>query len=367
MPTKRSAVLLAACLGACAGGNRPPPTAVFPLSTSWTALLSDAVVPPLATDGRRVFVSTRDGVLRAFDSTAGRLLWEVRDRAGVLTAAAGMLVLRQEDGSVWRIDPETGSARWKSRAGIAGTLPAVLDGRGIVVAGDGIAALDETDGRLLWTQPGPTPVTALPALHGGWILAGEADGSLRCRERATGRPLWSVATGSPLRAPAVVDRDGRILLGTTARRFAALDLGARGRERWRWRLGADVTSPAVVVDDKVLFASLESVLYALKRGNGHLAWRAPLPSRPLSGPLAVESAVLVACLESDILGFDSRTGRKLGGLRTPTEMRTPPILVGRRVLVGLRNPAALACLSLPPLEPQPDPSPEVEATPETAH
>jgi hypothetical protein len=84
------------------------------------------------------------------------------------------------------------------------------------------------------------------------------------------------------------------------------------------------------------------VLYALKRGSGKMVWRAGLPSRPLGGPQLLGRAALVACFENEIVGFDGRTGRKLGSLRTSAEIRTPPVLVGRRLYIGLRDRTVVA-------------------------
>jgi outer membrane protein assembly factor BamB len=167
---------------------------------------------------------------------------------------------------------------------------------------------------------------------------------------------WTHETHSPLQAPPLLDDRNRLFLGTTARRFVALDPGKDGRERWRWRLGADVTSGAALLGNRVLFASFENVLYALKRSNGHLIWRAPLPSRPLAAPFLLNSIVLVACHENEVVAFDGRDGRRLGNLRTPTEMKTPPLLLDDTLFVGLRNPWAVAALTLTGLRP-PSPAP----------
>ena len=97
-----------------------------------------------------------------------------------------------------------------------------------------------------------------------------------------------------------------------------------------------------MMGDRVLFATHEDVLYALKRGSGSVAWLANLPSRPLSAPLVAEGAVLVACYglrpkESFVVGFEARTGRRLGDLKTPSELAAPPILIGSGMVVGLRD------------------------------
>lgn len=345
-----TAALAAASLAAC-GHPRIGPPALFPMTSVWVVPVEDIIEPPLASDGWRVFVSTREGALRAFDPS-GAPVWRRDGRPARLAAGPGILVLRQADGTLVSLDPETGATRWTSSSGVTGGLPPVVDLDRVLVAGDGIAALDVATGRSLWSFPGSPVASSLPVSSGPWVLVGEADGTLRCRDRATGLPLWAYRTGGVLHASPVVDADQRAFVGTTDRRFLALDV-TKGRLRWRWKVGVDVQSAGAVLRHTVLFASFEDVLYALKRSNGHMIWRAPLPSRPLSGPILVGDSVLQACYESELVGFDGRTGGRLGGLKTPAEIRTPPLLVGDRLYVGLRDRTLVAyTLDLTPARPK---------------
>jgi len=168
------------------------------------------------------------------------------------------------------------------------------------------------------------------------VLVGEADGTLRCRDGKTGVSLWTLATGAPLLAPLLVDGDHRIYVGTTSRQVLSVRL-KDGHVRWRWKVGADVRIPPAVLKDKVLVASHEAVLYALKRSNGNMVWRSPLPSRPLSGPFLQGPAVLLACQETDLVGLDPATGRRVGVFKTTAEMQTVPLAAGGRLFVGLRD------------------------------
>jgi outer membrane protein assembly factor BamB len=212
----------------------------------------------------------------------------------------------------------------------------------IVIAGQGLAVLDATTGRVVWSDLEARAATA-PVLTTAAVVLGEADGHLRSRDLATGRILWSLATGGALLAAPSADDRGRILVGTTDRRFLSID-GEKGKDRWTWRLGADVHHPAALFERLVLFVSYEDVLYALDRGNGHLAWRAPLPLRPLSGPILFGDAVVVACHgarpgETFLIGFSARTGERQGDYRVPGEARTPLLLVEDRLYIGMRDRA----------------------------
>jgi outer membrane protein assembly factor BamB len=342
----------------CAARRPAPKAPLFPLSPSWKTILGDFVVAPLGADGRRIYVATRDGAVRALDPLTGAVLWKSDGFPGRLTAAEGVLLVRGEDGTLWSLQPRTGGVRWRADTGVAGPLPSALDGEQALVAGRGLAAVDLASGRVLWKDEAGAETTAPPVSAGSRLLAGEADGTLRCRDRATGRSLWVLRTGSALVAPPLVDETGRRLyLGTTDRRIVEVALDD-GRHGWSWRVGADVACPGLLLPDRVAFASLDAVLHVLRRG-GNLDWRGALPSRPLSAPFLVEGYLVVACLENELVAFLPGNGAKAGTFRTKAEIRTAPLVLGNLVLVGLRDRSVIAFApagSVPPPEPTPEPS-----------
>jgi len=330
----------------CHGRPRLEPQ-VFPVATDWTAQIGDvlegaAIEAPLATDGTRVFVATTDGVVRGLDGGTGTERWKVPSRPGFLSARPGLVVVRESDGTVWSVAPATGSARWKVETKVAGSLPAGLAEDAVYVGGAGLVALDAASGSVRWTADPPPQVSAPPVASGQRVLVPEEDGTLRCRNATTGAVVWAFSTRKALRSGPVVDTEGkRVLLGSGDRRFLAIGL-EDGKEHWTWKIGAQVQGWPVVLDDKVFFATHENVLYALKRGGGSLVWQAVLPSRPISAPLLANGAVLVACYgarprESFVVGFDVRTGRRLGDLKTTAELAAPPILLGDALVAGLRD------------------------------
>ena len=362
--------LLAALLLASCSGNRPAPKPpLFSLSPSWKTLLGEFVVAPLAADASHVYVATRDGAVRALDPATGAVVWKAADLPGRLSATDDVLLLRGEDGALLRLQPETGGLRWKTETGVAGLMPAVIDGDRAFVAGKGLAAVELASGRILWKDTTGAPTTAPPVSSGSRLYSGDEDGTLRCRDRAVGLTLWTLRTGGPLAAPPLVDeRRRRLYLGTTDKRILEVSTD-KGKKGWTWRVGADILYPGLLLPDRVVFGSLDAVLYVLGRG-GSLDWRGPLPSRPLAAPLPVGDHLLVACLEDQIVGFARDTGKKSGQLRTSAEIRTPPILAGGLVVLGLRDrsviayaPPGSAAPAAPAQEPKTPPEAEPKAPP----
>lgn len=333
------------------------------MQEAWKAVAEGGLLPPLVADGERLFCARVDGSVEALALDGGRSLWRTSPGDGWLSAASGALVLRGDDGTVRRLDPTTGATLWTAASAIAGRAPAAIDGDLILVGGAGLAAIAIADGRLLWRATDGADTTTAPVAAGARLYVGEEDGTLRCRDRATGVTRWTLATGSALRAPVLL-QDDRLLVGTSDGRFIAVSPD-KGTVRWRWRVGADVADVAVAfAKDVVLFTTYENVLYALDRDNGHLRWRAPLPSRPVSSPLLVGNAAVVACEEVEVVAFDARTGRRLGAATMPAEIRTPPLFARDRLYLGLRDHSVLAYnLDLTPskevkLPPGPRPTPK---------
>jgi outer membrane protein assembly factor BamB len=327
--------------------RRPGEPSIFPVTIEWTSQIGDpfegaSFRAPLATDGTRVFVATFDGTVRGLDGGTGDVRWTVPDRPGTVSARPGLLVVHEADGTVWGMAPNTGSARWKTETRITGALPAALGEDTVFVGGEGLVALDAASGTVRWAAEPPPHVSAPLVVQGKFLFVPEEDGTLRCREAATGKEVWAFASKGALRSSPVVDEPGgRLLMGAADRRFLALRL-ADGKKRWTWKIGAEVQVAPVLFGDRVLFATHEDVLYALKRGGGNLIWMASLPSRPLSAPLVVENAVLVACYgmrpkESFVVGFHLKTGRRLGDMKTPSELASAPILVGPGLVAALRD------------------------------
>ena len=240
----------------------------------------------------------------------------------------------------------------------------VLDGDRAIVAGGGLAGLDLASGRVLFTDRSGAEVTAapVPLPLSAMLLTAEADGALRCRDRASGIPIWTLRTSRPLLAPPLVDRSPEVLyLGTTEKRILQVKLARRSASAGAGRWERTWPTRACSLRDKVLFASYDAVLYALRR-NGNLAWRASLPSRPLSGPLVAGEYLIVACLENELVVIAPETGEKVGSLRTSAEIRTPPLVRrrprGDRAARPLRRrlPAARA-------RPRPDAAPPTPTRP----
>jgi outer membrane protein assembly factor BamB len=363
---RASALSLVTCLllPGCAGRGRiPPPPPLLPAAVVWTAAADSQISGSLVTDGTRVYVATRSGMLHALDSVQGRELWRAAGpEEGQVAWAQGRLVVRDPEGRLRGLDPENGVTLWEAETGVRGTLTPSTDGDRLLLAGDGLALVRARNGRTLWKTALSAPASTPAVAAAGKVLLGQSDGTLVCLDAAKGGVVWTHRTGKRIAAMPISDGAKRVYLGTTDRRVIAVGLD-KGKLEWRWKIGADVQSQAATLGGMLLVATQEAVLYSLGAGNGHLRWRTPLPSRPFFGPLLVGSAAVVACSDDILAIFDSRTGKRIGDIRTPGAIRTPPLVVGDLLVVGLRTRAVVAFRMGSAPEPAPESAAPTEKKP----
>jgi len=375
LPARFLAFLLVCTLSA-ACGRGPAPAAeppIFPVKKKWVAFLplDEEIVAPLASDASRLFLATGKAV-RGLDRSLGTTLWARPGVSGILSAAPGVLVVRAESGRVTSLDPATGATRWSTETGATGALQTMIEGTRVYVTGSRYTVLDTASGKLLADLPLESAAVTRPVRWDECLLVGHADATLRCLEADTGNAVWSFPMSKPLEAAPAVDGD-RVFVGTGASDRRALGFKGGRKLDWTFELGAGVPVPPAAAARYALIASNEAVLYAFLRRNGHMAWRAPLPSRPLGPPIVVGTQALVACLPDELLAFQIDTGKgagsthvgleHLGSDARSSEIRTPPIYVERTIYVGLRNPWAVVALEPGAAPKAPEPPAPFDADP----
>jgi len=141
--------VLSALLALACSRRLATPPVLFPVQEAWKAVADAGLLTPIVTDGERLFCARGDGSVEALALDGGRSLWRSSRGAGWLSAGAGALVLRDEEGRVQRLDPRSGAVLWAVSAGVAGRSPAVIDGDIVFVSGTGLAAIAAADGKIL--------------------------------------------------------------------------------------------------------------------------------------------------------------------------------------------------------------------------
>ena len=334
------------------------------LSAAWTVTLPDPAASTPASDTERAYVALRSGRLVALALTDGSVAWNVpaADVAGSPVTGDG-LVFAALPRLVQAFDARTGEPRWRAEMPAALGAPLFWDnGWLLAITSEGEATMFRAaTGDVLWKQPVGTPAKAVPAAANERVYVLLDDARVVALALQTGATLWE--SRLPGKPTSIRPLDDRVFVGCTDKFFYCLDAES-GKKKWRWRTGGTVVGTAVVDDASVYFLSLDSVLRALDRGNGHQAWKVELPYQPTAGPFLSARLLLVPGTGVELAAFSTLDGKAAGVAKLAGEAAAAPSLLaptkvgegGRVLVVTGDGKAQLLVPSLPVLRSIPLPA-----------
>jgi outer membrane protein assembly factor BamB len=369
----------------------------------WRAAYAVKFKPAMGSvaDGR-LFTLGITGVLSAWDTVGGELLWRLDPAerfpkaaprygmAGSPLVDGGRVIAHlggKGDGGLLALDAASGDEVWSwSVGGPEYASPVVLDIDGvrqvITQAAKSVVAVDASSGRLLWQLPFASSMTShnvitpLPLDDGTVVISGKKRGLWAVRP-SRGDEGWSASTvwrndelDTELSSP--VAESGRVfgLAPSRKGRFFALD-AENGRPVWvsegrDAEYAALLTAPGVVLAltaegelwalDATAASMTRLATYSIRRWST-IAFSSRVARRSPSGCSTAERRRLRVCAEpcplrSSELGrrrpgaaelhqFLRLFGRRDGGLREAVELELPELLVGDRRdgAIGVVEPA----------------------------
>ncbi|MDI1295559.1 MAG: PQQ-like beta-propeller repeat protein [bacterium] len=264
-------------------------TASIEGSTPQARLASSPVVA-----GGKLFVIDAGAHVIAFDATSGAKLWQTAMPAegnGRALFGGGVSVLDTKlyvgtgVGDVAALNVSDGAILWKKRPG--GPLrgaPTLANGHVYVMSQDNqLFALNQSDGEVQWSDSGTLQVTgvfgvAAPAATQGTVIAGYS-GELTAYRYENGRTLWgdalsrtsistAVAALTDIDADPVIDR-GRVFAIGQGGRMASYELTS-GQRLWEINI-AGISTPWVA-GEWVFVVTSDAKLLCVARATGKIRW-----------------------------------------------------------------------------------------------
>lgn len=300
-----------------------PKPAALPALTSpqavkvlWTAGIGSAeafvLSPALAGD---LYVAARDGSVARLDPATGQARWRVSAGiriSGGIGADGELAVVASDVGEVVALDAKSGTVRWRARVSSEVlAAPRVAEGLVLVRSADSrIFAFGAEDGRRRWVyQRAPTAlIVRTPAgltVHQGTAIAGFSGGKLVALALTNGGVRWEATVALPKGAnelervtdivgdPAAQGRE--VCAAAYQGRVACYD-AQNGNQLW----ARDLSSlTGVSFDSRFAYVSDDKgAVHALDRSNGRSVWRQDrLSNRRLSQPIPLGTEVAVGDLE----------------------------------------------------------------------
>ena len=207
----------------------------------------------------------------------------------------------------------------------------------------GLMTAREMTGR--WPQKwafetrGAAPLS-YPALYGGRVLFGCADGMVYCLRADSGSLIWERKTGqrvvsSPTPTPDLV------FIGSCDGLLCALDL-ENGDPVWAFKTQAPVHASPAVAGGRVYCASRDGRVFALEEQTGRLLWQQHLGAETLSSPSVAEGIVAIGTEGGEVATLDASDGSVRWRYAMGDLVGTTPIVRGGRVYAVADNGRAAA-------------------------
>lgn len=282
--------------------------------------------PPAASpgyDATTAYIPLKGGHLVAVNLDRGTVRWRLDVGTPFTPATGDGLVFTVSEQTIEARDGQSGVVRWRTPLPGGAAAPLYYDTGWLLAsttAGD-VAAMRASDGTLMWRRQLGSPLSGPPGPALDRLYLALEDNRLLSVLLTSGEEIWSRTL--PSRVTTMLALDDQLVVGTAGKRIMSVDL-RRGRDRWEWTIGGDISGQPTADDDHIYFAARDNVLRAVDRGNGNLRWKATLSSRPAGGPLQVLGAVFMPMVSRDIGAYDPKTGKPVVTVRAAGEIGVQP-------------------------------------------
>lgn len=232
-----------------------------------------------------------------------------RDVVRYLVLDEDNLYVQTSGGTVTAFDSETGEKRWalqlgnKDEPSFAATSNEDMV---LIIAGIHMYAIEKFGGDLLWTLKMNKQPSTSPVVDDDQVYFGSLDGSVHAYDLKKIRELH--------------DQD-------------RLPQWTNVAYNWRYKSAREVTSPPVVGDGMVHFASRDASLYAITAGERKLQWQFET-RKPISASLGSSNGVLFLASEDfNVFCVDKITGSIRWHFIAGLPIRVQPRVVNDDVFV----------------------------------
>lgn len=145
--------------------------------------------------------------------------------------------------------------------------------------------------------------------------------------------LWKfAASGAVIQTP--VSRNGKIFVGSIGKKFHCIDQSS-GQEIWNYDTSDEVTSPAALTKDKVVFVTKEPSLFCLDQNTGDQIWTFK-PSGQISIP-TVDTDYVYFCVgspQNEFYKLNLNDGEIIWAKSIGSSSRGCPAFFGTNLVLG---------------------------------
>ncbi len=251
----------------------------LPLGLSWkydTDQTAKAVATPAVGPERVYFVVKQ--TIYALNRATSALEWKLPVGTEIHSALVlhnGTLYFGADDGKLWAVDAQGGTAKWKFAAdGPIKSAPLVMDDVLYFGSDDKrVYAFNLASDSLLWQFPTGGKVQTTPVIWGDRVYIASRDKYLYALRRSNGTLIWNyfLEDADVFSSPAI---EGDTILTAAGSCLFAVDL-KHGHKRWAFTAGDLITGTPAIQSRMAFIGTNEGVVYGIDTTRGRPVWRFP--------------------------------------------------------------------------------------------
>jgi outer membrane protein assembly factor BamB len=283
--------------------------------------------------GDTVFITTRDGYLKAFDAETGKVKWSFRtdNQTEIYSSSRinnNLVLFGADDNNFYAVRSNAALKAYQVKTANPIRASAFFSEDGnITLIGStdkNLYAIGEK-GVILWKYNANAKILNTGVVNKQIVYITSDDGILHAINLADGVKLWTLALGGKLNAPVI--NENTLYLGGTNNEVYAVNLSTN-KVQWSYRMKQEVVAPLNMNGNILFVPCRDGILYALDITTQKPAWQFETKNS-LSGGVAIsqkDGLVYLGSEDSYLYAITFSNGKELWKYKTKNRIRSTPAI-----------------------------------------
>jgi outer membrane protein assembly factor BamB/tetratricopeptide (TPR) repeat protein len=290
-----------------------------------------------------VFITTRDGYLKAIDSQNGLQRWVFRTETPTEIYSSpkinnNIILFGANDNYLYAVRSTAAIKIQQLQLKTANPIRASpffsSDGQITLISSTdkNLYALSET-GAILWKYNANAKISTTGVVDKQTAYITSEDGVLHAIDLKSGDKIWSLSLGGKLNSPIV--SENILYVGSTNNAIYVINLITH-QIQWAYRLRREVVAPLTVVENILLVPCQDGSLYSIDITTQKLNWQFNTKGS-LSGGIAISKKDGVIYFGSEdfcVYAVNLTNGQEIWQYKTHNKIRSTPVIDSKTVYIG---------------------------------